>query len=104
MEAKEKFALVVFIFSLLALAVLVFALFQNKITGYAIETGELEETKSLKSSCSDSDGGKNYDIYGSVEYCVSENCEDKNDYCLNSMLNEAHCNGNEFKRAICFHS
>ncbi len=46
-------------------------------------------------TCIDSDGGLNYDLKGTVEYCEGENCRSEEDFCVNGKINEWYCENNE---------
>lgn len=106
---KEKIALGVFIFSILALLIVVFFVaFQNKnaITGKVIGSVKeeiLEEEGEFEVSCSDSDNGKDYFVKGVVSYCSEEGCSSEEDSCYGKKLVEWYCENNEkgFERYEC---
>jgi len=89
MEISQKIGLGVFVFSVIMLSILVvYGISQGGLTGVTIgEFGEdgdsdnISQDGEIEIICSDSDNGKYYSIFGSVEYCNKGECSTKNDYC-----------------------
>ena len=99
MKRKEKIALGIFIFSILAVIVLIILLIsQINITGKVIgdfESEKIAADSAQQITCSDSDSGIDYDVKGVVRYCVNGNCINQEDSCSGKTLTEWYCENNE---------
>ncbi|MEK6927565.1 MAG: hypothetical protein AABX11_03970 [Nanoarchaeota archaeon] len=90
MEGIEKMALVTFVSSVVLMGFILLFSFVPSLTGLVI--GNEEGNQALvDEGCSDSDGGLNYQISGSVNLCIKGNCDLAEDSCSGKVLVEYYC-------------
>jgi hypothetical protein len=98
-ETKENFALGIFVFSMLTLVFISFFVFRGEVTGNVVNDIPTNENQigNVAITCSDSDGGLNEYIKGTVNYCVNGKCSKESDYCSGKILTDFYCEDNEKK-------